>query len=108
MTDPSGLGVKSSVELVCEANQFQQNYETDDNGNLVPKRLAFGVYRLRVEHSGFAVFTDSIEIRSAIPFAFAAKLSIAAPTTSVVVKDSGYADRPLPHGNNIPYRDRHD
>jgi hypothetical protein len=88
VTDPSGLGVKSSVELVCEANQFQGSYETDDSGNLVAKRLAFGVYRLRVERSGFAVFTDSIEIRSAIPFAFAAKLSIAAPTTSVVVKDS--------------------
>ncbi len=88
VTDPSGLGVKSSVELVCEANQFQQSFETDDNGNLVAKRLAFGVYRLRVERSGFAVFTDSLEIRSAIPFAFAAKLSIAGPTTSVVVKDS--------------------
>src|SRR5277367_111912 len=88
VADPSGLGVKSSVELVCEANQFQQSFETDDNGNLVAKRLAFGVYRLRVERSGFAVFTDSVEIRSAIPFAFAAKLSIAAPTTSVVVKDS--------------------
>jgi hypothetical protein len=88
VTDPSGLGVKSSVELVCEANQFQGSYETDDSGNLVAKRLAFGVYRLRVERSGFAVFTDSLEIRSAIPFAFAAKLSIAAPTTSVVVKDS--------------------
>jgi hypothetical protein len=88
VTDPSGLGVKSSVELVCEANQFQGNYETDDSGNLVAKRLAFGVYRLRVERSGFAVFTDSLEIRSAIPFTFAAKLSIAAPTTSVVVKDS--------------------
>jgi hypothetical protein len=88
VTDPSGLGVRSSVELVCEANQFQGSYETDDSGNFVAKRLAFGVYRLRVERSGFAVFTDSIEIRSAIPFAFAAKLSIAAPTTSVVVKDS--------------------
>jgi hypothetical protein len=88
VTDPSGLGVKSSVELVCEANQFQGSYETDDSGNLVAKRLAFGVYRLRVERSGFAVLTDSIEIRSAIPFAFAAKLSIAAPITSVVVKDS--------------------
>jgi hypothetical protein len=88
VTDPSGLGVKSSVELVCEANQFQQRFETDDNGNLVAKRLAFGVYRLRVERPGFTVLTDSVEIRSAIPFSFAAKLSIAASATSVVVKDS--------------------
>jgi hypothetical protein len=88
VTDPSGFGVKSSIELVCEANQFHQSFETDDNGNLAAKRLAFGVYRIRVERSGFAVFTDSVEIRSAIPSAFAAKLSIAASTTSVVVKDS--------------------
>src|SRR5271165_1427694 len=86
--DPSGLGVKSLVELVCEANQFKQTFETDDSGNLVAKRLPFGVYRLRVEHSGFAAFADSVEIRSAIPFVFAAKLSIAASSTSVVVKDS--------------------
>jgi hypothetical protein len=65
--DPSGLGVKSSVELVCEANQFQQSFETDEGGNVVAKRLPFGVYRLRVERSGFAEFTDSVEIRSAIP-----------------------------------------
>jgi hypothetical protein len=88
VVDPSGLGVKSSVELVCEANQFQQSFETDDGGNLAAKRLPFGVYRLRVERSGFAEFTDSIEIRSAIPFPFSAKLSIAASTASVVVKDS--------------------
>ncbi len=88
VTDPSGLGVKSSVELACEANQFQQSFETDDSGNLVAKRLAFGVYRLRVERSGFAVFTDSLEIRSAIPSNVGAKLSIAASTTAVIVKDS--------------------
>ena len=88
VTDPSGLGTKSSVELVCEANQFQQSFETDESGNLVAKRLPFGVYRLRVERSGFAVFTDSLEIRSAVPLTFAAKLSIAAPSASVVVKDS--------------------
>jgi hypothetical protein len=88
VTDISGLGVKSSIELVCEANQFQQSFETDEGGNLVAKRLPFGVYGLRVERSGFAVFTGSIEIRSAIPFAFTAKLSIAASSTAVVVKDS--------------------
>jgi hypothetical protein len=88
VTDPSGLGAKSSVELVSEANQFQQSFETDDSGNLVAKRLPFGVYRLRVQRSGFAEFSESVEIRSAIPLVFAAKLSIAASNTSVVVKDS--------------------
>jgi hypothetical protein len=88
VTDPSGLGTRSSVELVCEANQFQERFETDDAGNLVAKRLPFGVYRLRVEHSGFVAFTDSVQIRSAIPLAFTAKLSIAAASDTMVVKDS--------------------
>jgi hypothetical protein len=88
VTDPSGLGTKSSVELVCEADQFQETFETDDAGNLVAKRLPFGVYRLRVGHSGFATFTDSVQIRSATPLAFTAKLSLAAANETVVVKDS--------------------
>jgi outer membrane cobalamin receptor len=88
VTDPSGLGVKSSVELVCEANQFQENFVTDDNGNLAAKRLPFGVYQLRVEHPGFAEFSHSVEIRSEIPLAFTAKLSIATANSSVVVKES--------------------
>jgi hypothetical protein len=88
VTDPSGLAARSSVELVCQANQFQQSFETDDAGNLVAKGLPFGVYRLRIEHSGFAVFTESVQIRSAIPLTFTAKLSIASASSSVVVKDS--------------------
>src|SRR5580692_3858291 len=88
VTDPSGLGTKSSVELVSKANQFQGTFETDEAGNLSAKRLPFGVYRLRVEHSGFVPFTGSLQIRSAIPLSFTAKLSIAAATDTVVVKDS--------------------
>jgi hypothetical protein len=32
VTDPSGSGVKSSIELVCEANQLRQVYVTDSSG----------------------------------------------------------------------------
>jgi outer membrane cobalamin receptor len=85
VTDPSGLGVKSSVELVSEANQFQKTLPTDVSGELVVKRIPFGVYRVQIEHSGFARFEASIEVRSAIPGEFTAKLSIAAANTSVVV-----------------------
>jgi outer membrane cobalamin receptor len=88
VTDPSGLGVKSSVELVSEANQFEKTLPTDGSGELVVKRLPFGVYRVQIEHSGFARFEDSIEVRSAIPAEYTAKLSIAAANTSVVVRDA--------------------
>jgi hypothetical protein len=88
VTDPSGLGVKSSVELVSEANQFQKTLVTDSAGDVVVKRIPFGVYRVQIAHPGFAQFKDSIEVRSAIPSDYLAKLSIAAANTSVQVTDT--------------------
>ena len=88
VTDPAGLGVKSSIELVCEANQFRKTLTTDDSGEVTVKRLPFGVYRVQIAHHGFAEFADSVEVRSAIPADYTAKLSIAAANTSVVVSDS--------------------
>ena len=87
VTDPSGLGVKSAVELVSEANQFQKTLTTDGAGDLVVKRIPFGVYRVQIDHPGFAEFRDSIEVRSAVALDYTAKLSIAAANTSVLVSD---------------------
>src|SRR5579864_4148121 len=66
VTDPDGFGVQSSVQLVSEVNQVRKTLVTDEGGNLAVKLLPFGVYRLEVERDGFAQFSDSIEIRSAI------------------------------------------
>jgi len=88
VTDQAGLGVKSSVQLVSEANQVRKALLTDDAGNLVAKLLPFGVYRLEVQHEGFAAFSGSIEIRSAIPTAVHITLRIAPLSTSVTVNDA--------------------
>jgi outer membrane cobalamin receptor len=88
VTDPSGLGVKSAVELVSEANQFQKTLTTDGAGDLVVKRIPFGVYRVQIDHPGFAEFRDSLEVRSAVALDYTAKLSIAAANTSVLVNDA--------------------
>ena len=55
VVDPAGLGLRSSVSLVSEANQFRQTYSTDDAGNLAARNLPFGVYRLEIKRPGFAV-----------------------------------------------------
>ena len=86
--DPAGLGVKSSVELVCEANQFQQNFVTDNAGNLTAKRLPFGLYRIHIQHAGFADLDETLEIRSALPKEFFTKLTLAGSQDSVFVNDS--------------------
>ena len=88
VTDPAGFGVKSSVQLVSEANQFRETLNTDEGGNLVAKLLPFGVYRLEIQHEGFAPFADSIEIRSAIPAEYHVTLTIAPMSTSVTVNDA--------------------
>jgi outer membrane cobalamin receptor len=88
VTDPAGLGVKSSVQLVSEVNQVRKTLVTDDSGNLVAKLLPFGVYRLEVQRDGFAPFSDSVEIRSAIPAEYHVTLRIAPLSTSVTVNDA--------------------
>jgi hypothetical protein len=88
ITDPEGLGVKSSVELLSQANQFRETLITDEAGHLVVERLPFGMYRVEVRHEGFAPFSDSVEVRSALPDEYAIKLRLASMSTAVEVKDT--------------------
>ncbi len=87
VSDPSGLGVRASVQLICEANEFQESYTTDEAGKLAAKRLPFGVYKLEVQRDGFMPIAETVEVRSAIPLEYVVKLSISAASASVVVKD---------------------
>ncbi|HYL35223.1 MAG TPA: TonB-dependent receptor [Bryobacteraceae bacterium] len=88
VTDQAGLPVPSSVELLSQANQVRRNLETDTDGALVVKRLPFGMYRIRVEHPGFAPLSELVEIRSAVPKEFRVTLGVAPIETVVVVTDS--------------------
>jgi outer membrane cobalamin receptor len=88
VTDPSGSGVKSSIVLVCEANQFRQTYVTDNSGIATARRLPFGVYQIDVQQPGFAAFHEGVEIRSSVPEEFRISLSLASVNTSVTVKDT--------------------
>ena len=99
MTDPTGLGVKSSVQLVSEGNQVRKTLLTDETGNLTAKLLPFGVYRLEVQREGFAPFSDSIEIRSAIPAEYHVTLRIAPMSTSVTVNDAATLIDPYSSGS---------
>jgi outer membrane cobalamin receptor len=88
ITDPDGFGVVSSVQLVSEVNQVRKTLVTDEGGNLAVKLLPFGAYRLEVERDGFAHFSDSVEIRSAIPAEYRVTLRITPLNTSVTVNDA--------------------
>jgi hypothetical protein len=88
VTDPAGLGVKSVVELASEANQFHQSFDTDEAGNITARRLPFGVYQLQVRQQGFAPFSDTVEVRSAIPTDHAIHLTVASVSNSITVTES--------------------
>lgn len=85
VTDPAGLGVESTVQLVSEVNQFKDAYSTSPDGRLDVQQLPFGVYQIRIERQGFAPFTGLLEIRSAIPVEYPVKLGLAVNTTTVVI-----------------------
>lgn len=85
VTDPRGSGMKASVQIASEANQYDSTFATDDFGHLVAKRLPFGLYDVRVEQPGFAPASASIEVRSAVPVEYSIKLNLPSVSTSVTV-----------------------
>lgn len=90
--DSAGVGLQSSVRLLCNANQVSRNYLTDPSGSLEAKALPFGIYRIEISSTGFAPYSTAIEIRSALPVNRQFKLSIATKQTTVVVNPDTSVD----------------
>jgi hypothetical protein len=85
VTDPAGLGVKSTVEIVSEGNEYRHTFTTDGQGNLDAKRLPYGIYRIQIRVQGFAEVSESAEIRSALPLDRTIRLKVAPVSESVKV-----------------------
>jgi outer membrane receptor for Fe3+-dicitrate len=85
VTDPSGLRVKSTVELISEANQYDSTFTTDDQGNLDAKRLPYGIYQVQIEAPAFARVSERVEIRSALPLDRTIQLKVAPVSESLNV-----------------------
>jgi outer membrane receptor for Fe3+-dicitrate len=85
VADPAGLGLKSTVELVSQGNDYRHTFTTDDHGNLDAKRLPYGIYQLQIQALGFAAVSESVEIRSALPLDRTIRLKVAPVSESVNV-----------------------
>src|SRR6266496_5637433 len=57
VTDPTGSRVRTSVQIVSEANQYRNTLVTNDQGRLDVQRLPYGVYQIEVVQSGFAKYS---------------------------------------------------
>lgn len=85
VTDPSRLAVKTSIQIVSEANQYRRILSTDDQGALTLQRLPYGVYQLQVNQPGFAEVSQSVDIHSSIPTDYVIQLKVTAAKESVIV-----------------------
>ena len=85
VTDPSGLGVKTSVQIISEANQYRNSLATNDQGALDVQRLPYGIYQIKVSQPGFAVIYESVDIRSSIPTDYTIQLKLPSVNQEVIV-----------------------
>jgi outer membrane cobalamin receptor len=85
VTDPTGLAVKTSIQIVSEANQYRRVLSTDDQGALTVQRLPFGVYQIQISQPGFAEVFQSIDIHSSIPADHVIQLKVTGLNESVTV-----------------------
>ncbi len=74
VTDPDGLGVKASVQIVSQANQYRNTLTTNEQGRLDVRRLPYGIYELEISQPGFALTTASIDIHSSFPVDYTMRL----------------------------------
>ena len=85
VTDPAGLGVKTTVQIISKANQYRNTLSTSDQGSLNVQRLPYGLYQLEIKQPGFALFSESVDIHSSIPTEYAVQLRLSSVNESVVV-----------------------
>ena len=85
VTDPSGLGVKTIVLIVSEANQYRNSLTTTEQGTLDLQRLPFGVYQLEITQAGFLPMSETMEIRTSLATEHTIQLKLPSLNQSVTV-----------------------
>jgi len=87
--DPQGATLSASGELVSEGNQFHLNFQVGEDGRYAAQDLAFGLYRITLNHSGFSPATQLIEIRSMVPRRLSITLGLQPVETQMEISDAG-------------------
>jgi TonB-dependent Receptor Plug Domain len=83
--DPLGTGVKATVNLDSQGNQYSQRFLTNQRGEVDAKRLPYGIYQVQIQAKGFAEVSEPVEIRSALPLDRTIQLQLASVSESVKV-----------------------
>jgi hypothetical protein len=90
VTDPSGANVpNATVALRNPVTGYTQSATTNSNGGFRLVNIPPNPYHMEVTAPGFAVFTQDVTIRNALPLKVNPKLTLGASTTTVTVEASG-------------------
>src|ERR1700728_2758155 len=99
VTGPTGLAIRSTVELVSQGNEYRNTFTTDNRGNLDAKRLPYGIYQVQIQAQGFAEISATVEIRSALRLDRSLRLKVGSVSQSVKVSASGTLVDPYSAGS---------
>src|SRR5450631_696331 len=85
VTDPAGLGVRTTFQIISKANQYRNTLSTSDQGTLNVQRLPYGIYELEIREQGFLAASSSVDIHSSIPTEYTIHLKLSSVNESVTV-----------------------
>jgi hypothetical protein len=90
VTDPSGANVPSAnITLRNPVTGYTQSATSSANGAFRLVNIPPNPYHLEVTAPGFAVFTQDVTVRNALPLKVNPKLALGAATTTVTVEAAG-------------------
>lgn len=90
VTDPSGAVVSGAkVEITDPVSAFHRETITGGAGDFRFVNIPFNPYHLVITATGFAPYTQDVDVRSSVPIATDVKLAVQASGTTVTVEANG-------------------
>jgi Carboxypeptidase regulatory-like domain len=88
--DPSGAAViNATVEIIYPVTGYTRTTTTSGDGTFRFTNVPFNPYHLTVTANGFAIYSQDVEVRSAVPARADISLKVGTSVTSVTVESNG-------------------
>jgi hypothetical protein len=85
--DPSGAVVSNArVEIHNPVSQFDRSTATDDSGKFSIPNVPFNPYHLSITATGFAPYSQDVDVRSLVPLTVSINLKVEGSSTVVTVE----------------------
>jgi len=90
VVDPSGAVVaQATVEIHNPVSEYDRSTTTDSSGNFAFSNVPFNPYHLSVTATGFAPYSQDVDVRSTVPLRVKISLAVAGTVSTVTVEGGG-------------------